>query len=84
MRNRLYANKYYKHFITAKISIGAREMAQPVRAFAALAKGQVSAPYMVGRSHLPLQFQGIRCPSDLCGHQGQMRCPSHYSGKALA
>lgn len=64
----VYANKYYKHFITAKISIGAREMAQPVTAFVALAKGQMLAFYMVGHSYLPLKFQGIRCPSNLCEH----------------
>lgn len=43
----VYANKYYKQFIVAKISIGAGEMAQPVRTFAPLAKGQASVLYTV-------------------------------------
>lgn len=47
MRNRFMPINITNSSLLLQISIGAGEMAQPVRTFAPLAKGQVSVLYMV-------------------------------------
>lgn len=69
----VYMDKYYKHFTVAKIRIEAREMAQPLGAFVALAKGQECSSTHGGSQASAIAVPGHLVPSaDLHGHQGQM------------